>query len=263
MRPNAPYVQAATYSKLGLMVLREHFDQRSVKATFGSFRSLVPLRTPSGPQWTESELETELLEQLAFAPFVFDLITQPIIHYTLNGEPRRYTPDMAMQLHATGDDLPSRYLIEVKRKEDLVRGAETHAVRFEVGRICAEEAGAVFRVMDQSRIRTPYLRNARLLAHHLGNELSDHESDGLQALHREVPMTIGAAIELLGDAGYAEPDARHIIEHAVARRFVQADLSVPFTDATVIMRHLEGIQGAVRSDPILRILQDAPDGVNI
>ena len=263
MRPIAPFVRTVTYSKLGLMVLREHFDQRSIEATFGSFRSLVPLRTPSGPQWTESELETELLDQLAFAPFVFDLITQPIIHYTLDGDPRRYTPDMAMQLHATGDDLPSRYLIEVKRKEDLARGAETHAVRFAVGHMCAEEAGAVFRVMDESRIRTPYLRNARLLAHHLGIELSDHESDGLQVLQREDPMTIAEAIVLLGSVGYAEPDARHIIEHAVARRFVQADLSVAFTDATVIMRHPEGVQVAVRSDPILRILQDAPDGVNI
>lgn len=245
------------------MVLREHFDQRPVEATFGSFRSLVSLRTPSGPQWTESELETELLDQLAFAPFVFDLITQPIIQYALDGEPRRYTPDMAMQLRATGDNLPSRYLIEVKRKEDLARGAGTHAVRFEVGRICAEEAGAVFRVMDESRIRTPYLRNARLLAHHLGIELSDHESEGVQALQRRDPMTVEAAIELLGSAGYAEPDARHIIEHAVARRFVQADLSVPFTDATVIMRCPQDIQAVVRSDPILRLLQEAPDRVNI
>ncbi len=263
MRPDAQFGRAVTYSKLGLMVLREHFDQRPIEATFGSFRSLVPLRTPSGPQWTESELETELLDQLAFAPFVFDLITQPIIHYTRDGEPRRYTPDMAMQLHATGDDLPSRYLIEVKRKEDLVRGAESHAVRFEVGCICAEEVGAVFRVMDESRIRTPYLRNARLLAHHLGIELSDHENDGIEALRREKPMTVAVAIGLLGSAGYAEPDARHIIEHAVARRLVHADLAVPFTDATIIMRHPQGIQRGVRSDPILRLLQDAPDGVNI
>lgn len=259
MRPNAKLGRAVTYSRLGLMVLREHFEQRIVEATYGSFRSLVPLRTPSGPQWTESELETELLEQLAFAPFVFDLITQPVIHYTLDGEPRRYTPDIAIQLHATGDDLPARYIIEVKRREDLECDAARHALRFQVGRICAEETGAAFRIMDESRIRTPYLGNARLLARHLASELADHEDDGVCRLRRAGPMTVAEAIMNLGDAGFAEPDARHIIEHAVARRCVQADLSVPFSDGTIISDHPNGIVAAVRSDPILRLLQHAPD----
>lgn len=260
MRPNTQFGRAITYSKLGLMVLREHFEQRSVDATYGSFRSLVPLRTPSGSQWTESELETELLEQLAFAPFVFDLITQPVIHYTLDGEPRRYTPDMAVQLHATGDDLPARYIIEVKRKDDLERDAAKHALRFEVGRLCAEEAGAVFRVMDESRIRTPYLGNARLLAHHLRTELTDDEEDALVRLRRIGPTTVAEALEHLNRDGVAEPDARHIIENAVAQRQVWTDLSVPFSDESVIKDHPSGIPAAARSDPILRLIQDAPDG---
>lgn len=260
MRPNSNFGRAVTYSKLGLMVLREHFEQRTVDATYGSFRSRVPLRTPSGPQWTESELEAELLDQLAFAPFVFDLITQPIIDYTVDGEPRRYTADIAMQLHATGDDLPARYIIEVKRREDLERDAARHALRFQVGRICAEEIGAVFRVMDESRIRTPYLGNARLLAHHLATELTDHEEDGVGRLRRKGPTTVAEAIVDLGEAGFAEPDARHIIEHAVARRRLQADLAMPFLDSTVVSDHPNGILAAIRSDPILRLLQDAPDG---
>lgn len=263
MRPDTKFGRAVTYSKLGLMVLREHFEQRTVEATYGSFRSLVPLRTPSGPQWTESELETELLEQLAFAPFVFDLITQPVIHYTLDGEPRRYTPDIAMQLHGTGDDLPSRYIIEVKRRDDLERDADRHALRFEVGRICAEETGAVFRVMDESRIRTPYLGNARLLAHHRAADLADHEEDALVRLRRRGAMTVAVALTHLAGDGFAEPDARHIVENAVAQRRVSTDLSVPFSDNSVIMPHPHGIMASVRSDPILRMLQDAPDGVNI
>ena len=260
MRPNRQVDRSVTYSKLGLMILREHFQQRAIEATCGSFRSLAPLRTPSGPQWTESELETELLEQVAFAPFVYDLITQPIIHYTLNGSPRRYTPDMVVQLHATGDDLPSRYVIEVKRKDDLERSAATHAIRFEVGRICAEKIGAVFRVMDESRIRTPYLGNARLLSHHLGMYLTDHEESGLDLLRRGGPMTVAEAILLLGSDGFAEPDARHIVEHSVARRQIWADLSLPFTDGTLVTPHPHGILAAIRNDPILSMLQDAPEG---
>ena len=263
MRPDAKFGRAVTYSKVDLIVLNQHFEQRIVEPTFGSFRSLVPLRTPSGPQWTESELETELLEQLAFAPFVFDLLTQPIIHYLLDSEARRYTPDIAMQLHATGDDLPGRYIIEVKRREDLERDAARHALRFQVGRICAEETGAVFRVMDESRIRTPYLGNARLLGHHLATELTDREDDGLRLLRRAGPITVADAIALLGREGFDEPDARHVIEHSVARRRVRADLSTPFSDGTIVSEHPDGIMAAIRSDPILRLLQDAPDGVNI
>ncbi|MEO7692217.1 MAG: TnsA endonuclease N-terminal domain-containing protein [Sphingomonas sp.] len=245
------------------MVLRDHFEQRVVEATYGSFRSLVPLRTPSGPQWTESELETELLEQLAFAPFVCDLITQPIIHYTLEGQPRRYTPDIAMQLDATGDDLPSRYIIEVKRQEDLRRDAARHAIRFEVGRICAEETGAVFRVMDESRIRTPYLGNARRLAHQLLTELTDHEEDALDFIRRNGPQSVTEVLARLAGWGFAEPDARHIVEHSVARRYLSADLAVPFSDESLIMPYPRDVLAAVRCDPILRLLQDAPDGANI
>ena len=104
MRPVSRGGRAVTYSKVGLMVLKEHFQQRPIEATFSSFRSMVPLRTPSGPQQVESELEAELLEQLAFAPGTYDLLTQPIIEYATNGRARRYTPDIIVQLHASGDD---------------------------------------------------------------------------------------------------------------------------------------------------------------
>jgi hypothetical protein len=263
MGPNFQFGRAVTYSKLGLMVLRDHFEQRTIEATYGSFRSLVPLRTPSGPQQTESELEAELLEQLAFAPFVYDLITQPIIHYTLDGQPRRYTADIAMQLHGTGDDLPSRYIIEVKREEDLIRDAAKHALRFEVGRLCAEEVGAVFRVMTETRIRTPYLSNARRLVHHLNTDLADHEEAGRRLLQESGRQSVAEALVKLAANGFAEPDARHIVEHSVARRRVFTDLSVPFSDQSLIMPHQQGILAAVRSDPILKSLQDAPEGVNI
>lgn len=259
MRTPTQFQRAVTYSKVGLMVLREHFDQRPIKSTYGSFRSLVPLKTPSGAQWTESELETELLEQLAFAPFVFDLITQPTINYEIGGKRRRYTPDIAVQLHATGDDLPSRYLIEVKRREDLERDAEKHALRFEVGRLCADHVGAVFRIMDETRIRTPYLRNARILGRHLLTELNEGEENALDAIRRQLPIDVSHAIALLATLGYAESDARHIIEHALARRRFNWDASVPFCDQTLITFYPQGILASVRNDPLLRLLQDAPD----
>ena len=159
--------RAVTYSKVGLMVLKEHFQQRAIEATFSSFRSRVPLRTPSGHQHVESELEAELLDQLAFAPGTYDLLTQPIIEYATNGRARQYTPDIVVQLHASWDDAPCRYVIEVKRRADLIANAAQYAPKFEAGRVAAENMGAAFRIMTEDRIRTPYLANARLLQRHL------------------------------------------------------------------------------------------------
>lgn len=239
------------------MVLSEHFEQRKIEATFSSFRSMVPLSTPSGPQHVESELEAELLEQLAFAPGVYDLITQPIIHYTLDGKPRRYTPDIAVQLHASGDDAPCRYLIEVKRRVDLLANVSQYALKFEVGRLAAEAMGAAFRIMDDGRIHTRYLQNARLLRRYLD---ADPEMDVLDILRREIaskPISVTNALALLRDCGVAEPDARAGIEQCVAWRMLLCDLSAPFDDATQIEAREAGAFPARDSDPLLKSLFEA------
>lgn len=249
--------RAITYSKVGLMVLREHFQQRDIEATFSSFRSRVPLSTPSGPQHVESELEAELLEQLAFAPGVYDLLTQPIIEYAVNGKARRYTPDIVVQLHASGDDAPCRYIIEVKRRADLVANASQYAIKFEAARIAAENMGAAFRIMDEVSIRTPYLQNTRLLRRHLQD---DPELVALDIMRQEIgsqPLTVTQAIELLRDNGIEEPDARASIEQSVAWRMILCDLTRPFNDQTLIHARAPGAFPPRDDDPILKSLFNA------
>ncbi|MBR2173720.1 TnsA endonuclease N-terminal domain-containing protein [Sphingopyxis sp.] len=258
MRPVLEPEWPLRYDKLGMMVLSEQFEQRKIESTYGSFRSFVPLPTASGPQWTESELETELLEQLAFSPLVYDLITQPIIYYTLDGESRRYTPDIAVQLNGTSDDLPQRYLIEVKRQQELLQDPDKHRVRFEVGRACAEQMGAVFRIMDETQIRSPYLQNARLLSRYRRLELTEEEYLGMDVIYAAMPLSIGQAIKVLGREGFAEPDARHILEFAIAGNMIDADLTVALTDQTIITNRGDR-RFFVRKDPVLRRLHDAPD----
>lgn len=249
--------RVVTYSRVGLMVLRDHFEQRPIEATFSSFRSMVPLSTPSGPQQVESELEAELLEQLAFAPGVYDLLTQPVIEYTVDGEARRYTPDIAVQLHASGDDAPCRYLIEVKRRADLEANASKYRIKFEAGRLAAEDIGGAFRIMDDTRIRTSYLHNARMLRRHLN---ADPELQVFDILRRELgsrSVTVSHAIALLRENGIEEPDARAGIEQAVAWRMLLCDLSKTFGDATAIRAREPGAYPMRDEDPILRSLFDA------
>lgn len=239
------------------MVLKEHFRQRPIEATFSSFRSMVPLRTPSGPQHVESELEAELLEQLAFAPGTYDLLTQPIIEYATNGRARQYTPDIVVQLHASWDDAPGRYVIEVKRRADLVANAAQYAPKFEAGRVAAEKIGAAFRIMAEDRIRTPYLANARLLRRHLD---VDPELEAFSHIRRELGpqgITVAEAIALLRGLGMDEPDVRAGIEQAVAWRMLLCDLTRPFNDATVVRAHAPGDLPARDDDPIMMSLWDA------
>lgn len=257
MRPVSRGGRAISYSKVGLMVLKEHFQQRPVEATFSSFRSMVPLRTPSGPQHVESELEAELLEQLAFAPGTYDLLTQPIIEYATNGKPRRYTPDIVVQLHASLDDGPCRYVIEVKRRADLVANAAQYTPKFEAGRVAAENMGAAFRIMAEDRIRTPYLANTRLLRRHLD---ADPELAAFDLIRQKLGtrgVTVTEAIELLRGLDMEEPDIRAGIEQAVAWRMLLCDLARPFDDSTVIRARGPGELTARNHDPLLKSLLDA------
>lgn len=239
------------------MVLREHFRQRPIEATFSSFRSMVPLSTPSGPQNVESELEAELLEQLAFAPGVYDLLTQPIIEFTLDGKARQYTPDIAVQLHASGDDPTCRYIIEVKRREDLAANASQYAPKFLAGRLAAENMGAAFRIMDETSIRTPYLHNARLLRRHLAADPETIAPDIMRDEIGSTSITVAKAIELLREKGVGEPDARASIEQSVAWRIMRCDLTQPFTGSTSIHVPAPGLFPLRDEDPILRSLHDA------
>lgn len=257
MRPVSRGRRTVTYSKVGLMVLKEHFQQRPIDATFSSFRSMVPLRTPSGAQYVESELEAELLEQLAFAPGTYDLLTQPIIEYTTNGRTRRYTPDIVVQLQASWDDGPCRYVIEVKRRADLIANATQYAPKFQAGRVAAENMGAAFRIMAEDRIRTPYLTNTRLLRRHLD---SDPELAAFNLIRRELgtqSVTVTEAIRLLCGLGMEEPDIRAGIEQAVAWRMLLCDLARPFNDSTVIRPREPGELPGRNHDPLLRSLLDA------
>lgn len=247
----------ATYSKVGLMVLKEHFKQRPIEATFSSFRSLVPLATPSGAQHVESELEAELLEQLAFAPNVYDLMTQPIIEYTASGKARRYTPDIVVQLGSFGDNQPCRYIIEVKRRADLQANASRYAEKFQAGASAAANMGAAFRIMAEDRIRTPYLSNARLLRRHLANDPELEVFDLMRQDFGAKPTSVIDTIKIMRRRGMNEPDIRAGIEQAVAWRMCVCDLGRPFNDSTMIRARVPGEIPRRNDDPLLKALNDA------
>lgn len=257
MRLDSRFGRAMTYSKVGLMQLNQHFEQRKIDATYGSFRGRVALRTPSGPQDTESELETMLVIQLAFAPGIFDIMTQPVIRYTRDGKPLTYTPDVIVQLSAGMHGYPCRYLIEAKPLEMRKAKRDELAEKFEVGRMCEDVIGAAFRVLSEPEIVTHYYHNAKMLGRRL---LADAEDPALYEVVDAVAgrdMNVAETIAHLAEKGFAPMIGREMVEGAVAHRHVRCDLSARFTDESVLRARPSMSVADQDSDPFLDILRNA------
>mgnify|MGYP002527203255 CR=1 FL=1 len=141
-------------------MLKSQFEQRKIGKTAASFRQQTALTTPSGPQWTESALEASAVIQIAFVPTVVDIITQPILRYTLAGKDRQYTPDIAATFAEEGDPIPQRFIIEVKRREELENKRREFADKFYAAREECAKIGFEFRVLHEGHLETAYYRNA-------------------------------------------------------------------------------------------------------
>jgi hypothetical protein len=238
-----------------------NFRQRRIGKTFGSFASHIPLRTPSGPQDTESQLETELVIQLNFTPIVKDIITQPVIGYDRAGKLVEYAADILLTLCFWSIENACTYLIEVKRQDDLDRKKDDYAQKFAGAREWCILNGAEFRIMTEREIRTPYLHNARLLGRYI-QQFPDHlHLEAILRLLRDGPRSTADLLPLLRAEGIEEPDARDAIEKAVANRDLGCDLSKKFDDDSLLD------QGVVPPgthpydlDPITKLLRFAQGG---
>jgi hypothetical protein len=232
-----------------------NFRQRRIGKTFGSFASHIPLPTPSGPQDTESQLETELVIQLNFTPIVKDIITQPIIEYDRAGKLVEYAADVFATLSFWSIEYACAYLIEVKRQDDLDRKKDEYAPKFAGAREWCMLNGAEFRIMTEREIRTPYLHNAKLLGRYV-RQFPDHlHLEAILRLLRDRPKSTTELLPVLRAEGIEEPDARDAIEKAVANRDLGCDLSKKFDDDSLLD------QGVVPQgthpydlDPIIKLL---------
>lgn len=228
------------------------FEQRHIGPTHGSIAALVPLRTPSGPQQTEASLETDLVEQLAFSAHVNDIITQPMIRYTIANRERRYTSDVLVELLPDEHGLWSYFLIEVKPKKMVDGWREESAEKIEVATLWCTQHDAEFRILTEKQIRTPFLDNVISLKMHIGR-LPDPGifADVVVALAAG-SSTVAGIIGRLRAEGSSEPDVRLAIEQGVANRMLGADLSAPFDDMAILLQYPH--QG---HDPIIAMLMSA------
>lgn len=249
--------------RIGNYVFAEHFPQRKITKTFGSMRSLIPLRTASGPQWAESALEAKAIQQFAFQPFIYDIFTQPIIRYDQGNSSRTYTPDILVQFSSGGPPPVKRYVIEVKRQAALELLDEGGRERIQIGRRFAKTIKAGFRILTEAEIDTPYLTNVRLLESHLRTEPCNGFQE-LRELLEVASLTWRDAYDRLIDQGISRPDARTSIERAIALRVASCDLSAPINEHTMLSKpKAVRLSERWKQDPFLLMVHHANDGSSL
>lgn len=249
--------------KKGDYVFSEHFQQRKIGKTFGSVRSLIPLRTASGAQWAESELEAKAIEQFAFLPGIYDIYTQPVVKMDGGINERTYTPDILIQMSCMGAPPTQRFVIEVKRSSALASLDLGARERIGIGRRFAKAIAAEFRILTEAELETPYLHNTRMLAAHTDENPGPGWRE-LLAMVDQAPITWGEAEQNLIDLGISRPDARTAIEFAIAGRDVSTDLSTHISEHSLLAPRVN-VPYRLRwqQDPFLMIVHRANNGADL
>ena len=112
----------------------------------------------------ESLLEKDFLLLLDFDNSVERFDVQPV-RIPVNGIPRGYVPDALIFYHSdTITGLPRQpELVDVKNSAEAIRNAEKYRPKFAAAQEFASERGWLFKIVDETQIRTPRLANLKFL----------------------------------------------------------------------------------------------------
>lgn len=131
-------------------------SSRSITGKFASSKT-------NTTHYFESSLERDYLTLLEYDPEVDMFLTQPIsIFYTLQGESRRYTPDVLVHYNEELKRKPM--LVEIKYAAELELKKAELQPRFDAAMRYADERSFIFDVITELQIRTVYLDNLKFLS---------------------------------------------------------------------------------------------------
>lgn len=213
---------------------------REISILTRSVGAKVPVRGQHGHVRTESTLETDFVLMCDFDPQVGKIESQPVtIAYTgEGGAQRHYTPDFLVEYLPDPDWVQRRRpeLVETKYAQELEQKALDYALKFEAARQYAGDRGWTFRVISETDLRTPYLKNAKFLLPYIRRP-AWHEAvawdirKALQPLGAADPRTLMAALS--DDPAVQLRYLPHIWQ-LVAYRYIGADLEAPLNMKTAL-----------------------------
>jgi len=220
--------------------MRISMKNRKIGYTYGSVSGYFSFRKQKSIAF-ESTLERDLLTLLEFNDSVSDVVEQPVtIEYTNeNGRDTTYTPDFLVHFNepATQTMSISRkpLLIEVKPKDRLTKDWEKLRKKFKVAVKYAQANDMIFKIYDESRIRTPYLKNILFLKKY--KRLTYNKEETLTILSFVQNKGISIIEEILEYFYIKEEDkaiALGLIWHLVSTKQLLCQLDSPLSISTTV-----------------------------
>lgn len=209
---------------------------RSIPRNYIAVTGRFPSQKTPGPSYYESTLERDFFTLLEFDPEVVHWEAQPfrVEWREPTGEPRRYTPDVAVWHHPWSGKQRHRrrtdVIVEVKYREDLRRDWADLRPRFRAASRYVRRCGMRFTIMTEVEIRTPLLANAQFLLPYRAVAPVRESLELLLSKARR--LEAGSPFDLLAACTTDRWQQAHLVSalwHLVANRRIAIDLSAPIT----------------------------------
>lgn len=224
---------------------------RKIGYTYGSVSGHFAFRKEKSIAF-ESTLERDLLTLLEFNDSVSDVIEQPItIEYTNdNGKDVTYTPDFLVYFNEPDADLlklqRKPLLIEVKPRDRLIKDWHKLKKKFQMGIQYAHANDMIFKVYDESRIRTMYLKNILFLKRYKRLTYNREDSiDILSLVYSNGTLSIEHILEHLFATQEQKGIALGNIWNMVANKQLLCSMEAPLNIKTLVWSNEEIEMGEV------------------
>lgn len=186
----------------------------------------------------EGTLERDFALLMRGDPDFFGIESQPVrIEFeTPEGKYTRFTPDYLVSFRAESGRRP--LLVEVKPRSELVDRWDEYRLKFKMATRLCRERGWVFKIMTESKIRTPRLANLKRLQfqeRHVPNEL---KAQRIIKLVRETPdATFDGVLAAVAPTMQQRMEWLPAVWSLIARRRLCTDLDVPITGHSRLTVH--------------------------
>jgi len=214
--------------------------KRKIGYTYGSVSGHFAFRKQKSIAF-ESTLERDLLTLLEFNDSVDDVIEQPLtIEYVNhNGRNVTYTPDFLVDFKEAEASVLKRprkpLLIEVKPREKLQKHFAELKPRFKIAMRYARENDMVFKIYDESKIRTPYLKNIIFLKRYKRLTYKEEDRSNILAyINSSGSLTIEATIEYLFISKEQKSMGLGHIWNLLANKILLCNFSKPLNKQTIV-----------------------------
>ena len=211
-----------------------HFKRRRRRGSYLGVTGKFPSPKSAHSLFYESLRERDLFVALAFQPDVLQVEDHPFsIEYETAGRRRTYTPD-ARILYQPGCDGMSRCeLVEVKMERELERKSAEYEPVFEAARRHCEAHGMTFRIVTETHLPRPYVRNLRFLFPYRATQAHEVLAPRLLELGTH-GRTLAQLCTELDSEGFAEDEVVAQAWRLIAQQQMRTDLHLALSMDAII-----------------------------